>query len=634
MILSKSGIAIVGLSLILLAAAGCGGGRSESMPVLLITVDGLAADQLSLFEGEKATPALEQLAADGVVYQEAWTASPMTRPAVATYLTGIAPDRHGMRDDIYSALPEEIPTLAALLTEKGYRTAAFPNSSFLGHASGLLRGFELADEPPAPPLGPERMMPLVRAARTSADNFKLWTDGLPEGSDYFAWFHFSGPQLDQLESFLKSKAPDSPMKGKSKRLQGARKAKAVEGSNDYWVDASAPEGARAKGKGKGVPPDSGNAVEAFDAALLAILDRLEERGELQDALIIVAATQADISGGAYEARGPGFSLGEPAIRVPLIVRFPAGSAKPRAADETVWAPDVAATIADLAGVALADESEGLSLMRTPESDRIIYSWSWATLDQMGWLPLRAARMGNAKLLQGVEEQLISLDGEEIEESSETAERLLAAISERNELQPQIVDLDLARPWLEGRGIKLDPLPAAGRSFMDMQKRRQASDFLWKGRICISRRYRGKIQLNYETARSADPDAFGPLFEFGHYYTLAWDEDAETKMRMAVEKYPYSFDALHWYVHAIWQESWAEAEVMVDTLLTYRPQDMDLLYDKACARSLAGDIPLSVEFLETAIQAGFDKWNIIQGDRDLRNLRETPEFSELLRNYGR
>ena len=55
------------------------------------------------------------LASAGTAWRDGWTACPMTRPAAATYLTGIAPDRHGVTDDLFASLPEGMPTLATLL---------------------------------------------------------------------------------------------------------------------------------------------------------------------------------------------------------------------------------------------------------------------------------------------------------------------------------------------------------------------------------------------------------------------------------------------------------------------------------------------------------------------------------------
>ena len=64
----------------------------------------------------------------------------MTRPAATTYLTGLAPDRHAVRDDLFVSFDGSAPTLGSLFAEAGYDTAAFADSSFLGYGSGLLDG--------------------------------------------------------------------------------------------------------------------------------------------------------------------------------------------------------------------------------------------------------------------------------------------------------------------------------------------------------------------------------------------------------------------------------------------------------------------------------------------------------------
>ena len=72
--------------------------------LLLVTVDGVATDELALFGGDLPAANLERLATAGTTWADAWSACPMTRPAVTTYLTGVAPDRHGVRDDLFAAL--------------------------------------------------------------------------------------------------------------------------------------------------------------------------------------------------------------------------------------------------------------------------------------------------------------------------------------------------------------------------------------------------------------------------------------------------------------------------------------------------------------------------------------------------
>ncbi len=607
--------AFFSLMLAVVAPWGCAGGSGEpetgELPIVLITVDGLFEEQL---------PELKNLPADGAAWLDCWTASPMSRPAVATYLTALAPDRHGVRDELFLALPKTTPTLATALSERGYRTAAFPGSSLLGHGSGLLRGFETVDDPPFTPIGPHKILPLARPAAWSVNNFKLWLAELPAGERYFAWLHFPSPMLDQLERAT----PGQIQLGK--RAQGFKRKKARQGETEG--EAAAEQTAYEENAGKP------SALEEFDEAVGGILKALAERGELEKALVIVAPTMGDISGGATDAVGPGYSLEERAIRVPIIALFPKGSREPRDSASAVWAPDVPATIADIAGVGLHSEAEGLSLLEEPDDGRTIFSFSWATLDQMGWPALRAARARGVKLLEGYEEVALRLDGAERPIAEEDKEQLRQALLERADPAPFAVEFEEVRDWLAERGVEPRPVAASGRPFGPANERRQVTDYLWRSRLILDEKHAFRAMNLYRHILERDPDARAALMEQGQLVALSGSSEALPILKEAAKRYPTDPEVLHWLAHAVWTESHEDAEILLDTLLRYMPHDGDVLYDKACARSLSGDVDGAIEYLGAAIDAGYRRWEIIETDRDLRALRERPEFHELLGKQDR
>lgn len=605
------------VSLVLAVAIfwGCSGGSKDpeanELPIVLITIDGLFEEQL---------PELENLPGDGTVWMDGWTASPMSRPAVATYLTALSPDRHGVRDELFLALPETTPTLATALAERGYRTAAFPGSSLLGHASGLLRGFEIVDDPPFAPIGPHKILPLSRPAEKSAENFKLWLEELPAGERYFAWLHFPAPMLDQLEEAT----PGQVQLGMRAHRFEKRKAKQQEAEGEAPAEQKAEE----------QEPPEPSALERFDAAVGEILQALEGRGDLDNALVIVAPTMGDISGGAIDPIGPGYSLEERAIRVPVIALFPDGNRKMRDPASAVWAPDVPATIADVAGVSLHPDAEGLSLLEEPDEGRTIFSFSWATLDQMGWPALRAARANGVKLLEGYEEVATRLDGEEQQIAEEELVLLRQSLLERADPAPFAVDIEEVREWLAERGVEPRPVAASGHSFGPANERRKVTDYLWRARLIVDERHAYRVQNLYRHILESDSDARAAFMEQGQIIALTGSTKALAVLKEAAKRYPTDPEVLHWLAHAVWKESFEDAEILLDTLLKYMPHDGDVLYDKACARSLSGDLDGAVEYLDAAIVAGYRRWNIIETDADLRALRQSPKFSELLRKYDR
>src|SRR5262249_19557677 len=112
---------------VLAAMSGCRAFRPPPAPsLLLITIDTLRADHVGAYGAATgATPALDALAADGVRFDQAQTAVPLTAPSHATILTGVYPPAHGVRGNVVFTLGDGHATLATRLKRRGYRTAAF-----------------------------------------------------------------------------------------------------------------------------------------------------------------------------------------------------------------------------------------------------------------------------------------------------------------------------------------------------------------------------------------------------------------------------------------------------------------------------------------------------------------------------
>src|SRR5439155_12699307 len=111
--------------------------------ILLITLDTTRADHLGAYGDRRAqTPRLDQLARDGVLFERAIAAAPITLPAHASLLTGIYPFTHGVRNNGSFSLRPAVPTLTTVLHERGYVTAAFVSAFVLDRRYGLAQGFD------------------------------------------------------------------------------------------------------------------------------------------------------------------------------------------------------------------------------------------------------------------------------------------------------------------------------------------------------------------------------------------------------------------------------------------------------------------------------------------------------------
>jgi len=108
--------------------------------VLLLMVDQLAAAWLPAY-GHRVVraPHLDALAAESVVFDSAYCASPLCQPSRAAMLSGALPSRTGVFDNA-AEMPASLPTVAHRLRLAGYRTCLAGKMHFVG--PDQLHGFE------------------------------------------------------------------------------------------------------------------------------------------------------------------------------------------------------------------------------------------------------------------------------------------------------------------------------------------------------------------------------------------------------------------------------------------------------------------------------------------------------------
>lgn len=148
------------LALILLAAlaTACQPDAADARadvprPVLLICLDTVRADHMGAYGYERrpTTPALDALAARGLVFEDITAASGWTKPSVPSFLTGTWPALHGVYEGsarrrgvlTSDVLGSASRTLAERFAAEGYATAAFVRNAQLRTGLGFEQGFEL-----------------------------------------------------------------------------------------------------------------------------------------------------------------------------------------------------------------------------------------------------------------------------------------------------------------------------------------------------------------------------------------------------------------------------------------------------------------------------------------------------------
>ncbi len=100
---SPRALLVCALALVAWHSASCSGERAERKPnVVVVLIDTLRPDHLPAYGYQHATtPYLAELAARGVVFENAYSASTWTAPATASLFTGLYPNQHGITEGFF-----------------------------------------------------------------------------------------------------------------------------------------------------------------------------------------------------------------------------------------------------------------------------------------------------------------------------------------------------------------------------------------------------------------------------------------------------------------------------------------------------------------------------------------------------
>jgi arylsulfatase A-like enzyme len=117
----------------------------ENYPnIVLISIDTLRADHLSAYGYDRPTsPHLDELASEGVLFEQAYCQVVITVPSHATMLTSLYARTHGLYYNSGNQLSPDVRTIAEVLKEQGYSTGAVVGVKYmLPEYSGLGQGFD------------------------------------------------------------------------------------------------------------------------------------------------------------------------------------------------------------------------------------------------------------------------------------------------------------------------------------------------------------------------------------------------------------------------------------------------------------------------------------------------------------
>jgi arylsulfatase A-like enzyme len=288
--------------------------RGQKPTVLLITLDATRADRLGAYGyGQGRTPAADELAAQGVLFEQAYVAAPLCLPSHAAILTGRLPPHNGTRDEL-DVLGPDAPTLAERFRAAGYRTAAFVGTTSLDHSRGLDRGFDVYDDDFGPP--GKRVGAYERGAASEVvDQALAWVQAPGGDEPVFLWAHLAD-----------SMAPHNLPPAVAKDFPG----RAYDGEIAF-VD------------------------ESMGRLIAGVRSRHPQ------ALVVALADHGESLGDHGEDTF-GYFLYSPTTRVPLLISMPGRIPSGVRVGPVVRTVDLAPTLLDLVGLPSLSGADGVSLV--------------------------------------------------------------------------------------------------------------------------------------------------------------------------------------------------------------------------------------------------------------------------------
>ena len=166
-------------------------GALRGRNVVMVTLDTTRPDRLGFYGNRSIqTPTLDRLAAEGVIFSNAVATATSTLPTHSSIFTGLYPHHHGARaNGLYRLAPEQ-RTLAEMLSDEGYDTAAFVSAFVLAEQFGLNQGFAHYDDETG-----ALSVAAGYAERRAEDTTNRAIEWLKakRSRPYFLWVHYFDP---------------------------------------------------------------------------------------------------------------------------------------------------------------------------------------------------------------------------------------------------------------------------------------------------------------------------------------------------------------------------------------------------------------------------------------------------------
>ena len=375
--------------------------------ILLITMDTVRADHVSVYGYERdTTPALREFAREATVYERAVACAGFTLPTHASMFTGLYPSWHGAGVSpahLYGRpLPPHTRTLASVLRANGYWTAeTVANFGYLGKASGLTQGFALTEAKLAVHLsdssrpfylreGARKLLDLegfdeyrLRAPDINRHAFAVLEQARNRHSPFFVFLNY----MDAHTPYR----PPQPFRDRFSA--GERNLKPISAEAYMATRDAINAGKRALDEGEKLHLISqyDGGIAGIDFEIGKLLAHVRKLGLYDNTLIMITSDHGEAFGEHNLMEHAIGSVYEDQVHVPLLVKYPRQHESHRS-DALVSQIDFMPTVLEVTGIADLPGLQGQSLRspRSPESG-VIFAEGIAIGDQRENPRLRGVR---------------------------------------------------------------------------------------------------------------------------------------------------------------------------------------------------------------------------------------------------
>ncbi len=362
--------------------------------ILLITIDTLRADHIGAYGYSRDTSArLDALAADGVLYERSISQAPNTHPSMASMLTSQYPSSLGGKALKY--IHYSLPTLAEVLNNAGYDTAAIVSNVWLKEQMGFDEGFSHFDQTSGMSEFYAEQARIHWKDASHITNAALeWLDAAATSKEetrapFFLWLHYLDPHHPY--------DPPAPYDTKFKNaphdhvdfLAKLRDMRTREQTR-LLVKMGTGEERVSDEEFQAIVDQYDGEIAFNDMEIGKVLDRVSAMGLDDNTLVIVTSDHGE-EFRDHAGWGHSHSLHRELLHVPLIIRYPAtvnAPARGTRVRQRVRTLDIAPTIIAAAEQALPDTMAGRDLHGVVDDDRIAISQlsrkHWTSIAMDSW----------------------------------------------------------------------------------------------------------------------------------------------------------------------------------------------------------------------------------------------------------